>query len=822
MCRTVVAGAAALTLGLLTPAFAPATQGNRVHTLARRSTTHARCAHRRGKASSSHGHASRACARGHTFKRSDGRARKLPPATRRSGAKGGGTYPPPSVSPGAPVTGPNRNLVSPTTPAEGALPSESGGSPWPIGGVVNDPIDPKYLTELPFGKSSFWIQPWRAYLDTWPASRLIDSLGINFNVSSADAEATAQLLQDSGFKLARREIGWGALSYSEPTKFVHETDIHTSLVAMHNHGLRPLILLNANSGAPGPAKQVNLETVSEAPAGAQTVTLTPASALAVVPGKTGFDELTFGGSPDILITSIVHDVATLSRPLPSALATGRHRGTTLLYAPFAPPKLANGEPNPVFQETLAGWLSYVTTVCHEAASIFGPEGYDLEIWNELTFGSQFLDASNYYSAPNEKGSATEHSLEPGVGSEPGVSAEPEAGLEAETTLRKKTVIHEVIQALLAETVAQVRKISPGVGITDGFASESPFPSGANAPLGLTALSKHPYVGMRTFPADYDISGIRPVNALGVQDIRPKEQAPFTPLFIPSYQSDFSEYTLTATSTETLIRDLSPITTDIYGFPHGREVGPVGGSPLQKWITEYNLGISKSTFAGLTPADKAHFHAKALLRQLVAMTNKGMARDYFFAAAPGSYSLIGEDFWSALEAHPGAYPGDALGGETMSGFGNMLAQFQGPGPEGAPRQLELLSIAQDGNHAQFTGDGTAAHPTLYDREVLAVLPFQSSPTRFVIPVYVMTRNLLTLYEPGAPATDVNRFDLPDETFRITLGNLPKTSNPPSVSAYDPLRNKATPAQLISREGSTAIFEFAATDYPRILTIAYGGK
>jgi hypothetical protein len=665
---------------------------------------------------------------------------------------------------------------------------------------VTDPIDPRYLTEVPFGASSFWVQPWRAYLDTWPGSRLLEAVGINFNVSPTEAEATAQLLQDSGFKLARREIGWGALSYDNPAVFTNEAHIDTVLNALRNHGLRPLIMLNANSGAPTPARQLTLETVSAAPAGAQAVTLAPASAAQVVPGRTGFDGLSFGGSPDILITSVgAGDVATLSRPLPEALPAGAHRATTLLYAPFGPPTLASGAPNPAFQATLTGWLSYVATVCRKATSIFGPEGYDLEVWNELGFGSQFLDFEHYFTA----------------------SAEGTAD-----------VTDEVVKALLAATVAYVRDplngISPTVGVTDGFASQTPFPSGAQAPPGLTALSKHPYAGFREFPVAAREDEIVPIDALGQRDAA---RGSDTPLFVPSYDSLLPEYTLTATSTETLIRDLAPFTTHVYGDPHGREVGPPGGAPPQKWITEYNLGTGGATPVGpdgvtpapvtLTSAEEAHFQAKALLRSLVATVGKGMSRDYFFAAAPGGLSLIGESFWSALEANPSAYPGDALGGETMNGFRDMLAQFRGPGPGGAPRQLQLLAIAQDGNHAQFTGDGTAAHPTLYDRNVLAVLPFQASPTRFEIPVYVMTRDLLTLYDPDAPPTDSARFDLPDETFRITLGDLPATTNPPTINAYDPLRNTNTPAQLISRTGDTAVVEIAATDYPRILTLDYGG-
>ena len=746
-------------------------------------------------------------------------------------------------------------LTPPSAPSEHApvLPATESSSA--TGGVVNDPIDSRYLTTLRFGTTSFWIQPWRAYLDTWPASRLLDSLGINFNVTAAEAPDVARLLQDSGFKLARIEIPWSSLSYEDPTKFVNEATIRTRLEALHNHGLRPLILLNSNSGLPCPAKKVVLEITSPAPAGSTTVTLSSVSAAQVVPGKSGFDggvfnphkpkrkalgtirtrrvltpkqkqklreehrararagftPLVLQGSPAILITKMgPGDVATLSRPLPAALATGTYKGTTLLYAPFGPPRRPNGSPNPAFQATLRGWLDYVSTVSRTEQSIFGPGGYDLKIWNELSFGSQFLDAADYYS-PSPKNA--------------------------------KKALKEVTKALLADTVAYVRNpadgISPNVGVSDGFASQTPFSSGALAPGGITALSKHLYAGIKSFPSGYGAGpGALPLDALGRRDTAGSRGSPdaFTPLFVPRYQSLFPEYFLTASQTETVVRDLAPFTTKIYKAPHGRYVARPHQRPPQVWMTEYNLSTPGATPMGpdettpatgssaqLTPADEEHLHAKALLRSLVAMVSKGMTREYFFGAAhAGELSIISESFMSAVDVDPTAYPGDALGGETMTGFRNMLSEFQGPGPDGAPRQLQILSIAQDGNHAQFSGDGTAAHPDLYDRDVLAVLPFQSSPTKFVIPVYVMTRDLLTLYDPRAPSTDITRFDLPDETFRIMLGNLPETGKPPSVSAYDPLRNQSTPAQLISRTGNTAVIQIAATDYPRILTINYIGK
>jgi hypothetical protein len=641
------------------------------------------------------------------------------------------------------------------------------------------------------------------------------------------------------------EIGWDALSYTHPTQFVHEASILTRLRALRDYRLRPLLVLNANSGAPCPARAIELVSGAFAPAGSTTVTLTPASAALVRAGRTGFSPgafftvppprrrprviprltpaqhrarrtaarakrrialaegrtpLLLHANPDILITHVSGTgVATLSHPLPTALAAGVHPATTLLYAPFSAPLSPSGAPNPAFGATLRGWLSYVSSVSALARRVFGRDGYDLEVWNELTFGSQFLNVENYHRISGRAArSASKH------------------------------VTKEVNKALLDATVAYLRSprsgTSPGVGITNGFASETPFPSGADAPVGLTALSKHPYVGVRSFPAEYHVRSVHPVDALGLRDT--SSRASFRPSFVPSYQSLLPEYTLTATSTETLIRDLAPITTRIYGVPHGRRVGP-RGVPVQKWVTEYNLGAgatpvgpdetTSQSSVTLSEHDKDHFHAKALLRSFVAMISKGISREYFFAAAPGALSLIGNGFFGALEKHPGSYPGDSSGGPVTSAFARLIARTEGPGPGAAARQLSLTSITQLGDHAQFAGDGTAEHPPLYDREVLAVFPFQVAPRQFVVPVYVMTRDLLTLYRPHAPASDATRFDLPGERFQITLSGLPHSAATPVVSAYDPLSNNSTAARVIAHGANSVAVEMTATDYPRLLSI-----
>ena len=717
----------------------------------------------------------------------------------------------------------------------------------PACGAVCAPVNSAYLTDLRFGNTSPWLQPWRAYLDTWPASRLLEAIGVNFNIAPAEADATARLLHESGFRLARIGLAWGSIAYGDPAVFNDEASIRARFDALHRWHLRPLILLDANSGAPAPHVKVMLQALTPSAAGSSTIRLSPASASQVVPGKTGLDsgnfnagfvlhhhhhanplkgltpqqrrerherlkaekrklglsQLILTGNPAILIEHVAPDgTATLSRPLPRELPAGSLKAVTLRYAPFQAPRLPDGQPNPVFRETMSGWLAYVRTVSRLASSIFGPGGFDLEVWNELSFGSAFLDAARYY-------------------------ATPPAG-------EGKHATKVTTKALLAATVGWVRSsasgLSPQVGVTNGFADETPFAGGAYAPPGLTAISKHPYAGPKEYPAQYRVRPAHiPLNALGERDtVGPRGSAEqFTPRFVPRLRVLFPEYYLTAETPNTLIRDISPFTTYIYTAPHGRYVHRAGQPPLQLWVTEYNLGSKRAQPTGpngytplpntsYTPRDREHFESKVLTRSLVAMIGKGVRREYFFAAAhAGDLSLIPESFIEA--AARGGYPGSHAGGEVMATFRNLVAQFAGPGPGASARRLQLLSIKQRGDHAQFAGDGSAEHPSLLDREVLFVQPFQSSPTRFVIPFYVMTRNVLTNYRPGAPSSDLQRYDLPSETFRVTLSGLPGGN--PTVSAYDPITGARTAAVLVAHGGSQDTFELAATDYPRLLEVDY---
>jgi hypothetical protein len=261
----------------------------------------------------------------------------------------------------------------------------------------------------------------------------------------------------------------------------------------------------------------------------------------------------------------------------------------------------------------------------------------------------------------------------------------------------------------------------------------------------------------------------------------------------------------------MVRDLSPITTDLYRKPHGRNTHPAGAPPPAVWITETNLDPAGT---GLTDGDVEHFHAKSALRYFTAFVSKGVSALDLYAAKGGTWSLIDPAFFEAL-GRSGAYPGDAAGGETPRAVRRLVGALAGAQPLDKVRPLSLLEVSDRHDHKQFEGDGTAAHPPLYDRDVLAFFPFQVRPGRYVVPVYVMTRNLAKLYRPGAPASDHSRYDLPPERFTLTIGGLRSTHV--VARATDPLTGATVPVKVVSRRRERLVVELPVTDAPRLLTL-----
>ena len=172
-------------------------------------------------------------------------------------------------------------------------------------------------------------------------------------------------------------------------------------------------------------------------------------------------------------------MASLSRPLPTSMRAGSVAAATLRFAPFAPPRLADGAPNPRFEHTLAGWLAYVKATAELVRRLYGSDDFDVEVWNEVGSASEFLSERNYYSPVPD----------------PGATGDP-------------------LNAILAATVRMLANPAnrlTDVKVGDGFSDGTPFPSGATVPPGTAALDKHPYPApLNIHPGWVPEPSIRPV------------------------------------------------------------------------------------------------------------------------------------------------------------------------------------------------------------------------------------------------------------------------------------------------------------------------
>ena len=281
----------------------------------------------------------------------------------------------------------------------------------------------------------------------------------------ADPEIRIRHLARHGFAHIRLEIGWGNVSYEDESRLANADSLRPILLACKKWHVRPLILLNAHQGAPCPVRFFERTVTAAAHKGDRQVTLDSTDGLHI--GYSGLSQLTQYWAAEALITAIDGKTVMLSKPLPKDIAAGSHVPmATLKYRPFAAPGSDD------YKETVAGWLRYVDTVEQFVRDALGTQGqkdagFDLEVWNELTFGDEFLYLNHYYDPP------------PVEYEERGVWGN-----------------------LVRETAAHVeahRDLFPGVLIGDGFANTIPWPASSQEPAGVTAIDKHPYAGRRDLP-----------------------------------------------------------------------------------------------------------------------------------------------------------------------------------------------------------------------------------------------------------------------------------------------------------------------------------
>jgi hypothetical protein len=628
-----------------------------------------------------------------------------------------------------------------------------------IAGQLAGPYtDSTYFTKIAFGEHSHYLQPWRAYLETMPAQRFVNGVGLNLPGNNPNPDVLMQMLSKCGIKTGRIEIGWGNLDYQTEALPDNNHSLGNLLQACKKWGIRPLILLNAHQGVPCPLQFFSRTTVAQADSGSKQVQIDNVQGLVV--GKSGINGITGYWAAEGLITAINGNVITISKALRKTIPANTQVPMALLkYCPFSVPGSAD------YNETMAGWKKYAGTVGTFAATALGTvtsadKGFDLEIWNELTFGSEFLSINNYYDAPKPY------------------------------TYSENDIWSNLVDTTAAYLTAHSDNFS-GVRCVDGFSNTIPWTASSQLPSRINALSKHPYAGRKTFPKDE-------------QNGNNLDAAGNTGTFVPSYTEMFPEYFGCALQTETMVRDMGPITTDIYKTNHGRYAR--AGNPCWAWMTEVGIGPNENGITDTTTA--LALKAKTSLRYYAFFLNKGVENLQIYSATEGNMGLgIVLDKFVDYTKNNATYPANdsVYLSPAMRAIRNLTAPLATGLDEGLTldncRKLTVLSLTDTHDHAQFTGNGTAANPNLYDREVFAFLPFQVNANRFIIAYYVMTRDVQTALAP--------------EKFTLSVKGINGTGA--QFSTYDPLNNQDVPLTVNSVHDSIINLTVTAADYPYLLTV-----
>ena len=690
---------------------------------------------------------------------------------------------------------------------------------------LEGPYEDPRQQEVAFGRVSFYLTPWRAYMDTWPAQQYLNSLGINLKVPLPALRATAKLLAQAGFRSARVELGWSSLGYYDLAQTPREKGYRETFQALKAADLRPLVLLNANSGAPVPSVGIVERLWQPAPQGAREIVVDRPELIR--PGYTGLLKMANQrlGFPLITAVDLQTGRCQLSAPLPHDLPAGKLELVKLKYHPFSGPLLADGTPNPFAQETLEGWKAFVATASQMVKEALGTEGaadagFDLEVWNELNFGSDFLDEKFYYDPPRKF--KTQISYE----NHGRTSTGPES-----------------ILPLTVDFVTNPQNRLPGVRVISGLSNQRPWENGVSMWPGQAGFSRHYYTNLDPWGRFRGFRGLLspttnprpnsgPLNALGQVDGKKDGIDWFTvtpgTFFVPTLAFSMPEGWHYAAFPEYITRDVQP-------FPglwrdHYRYSNPGDGRPAQVWMTETNTDRSawlKNLIAEqkLDPADPrlielSHYlGAKALLRTFVFQSHKGVHTLEVFAAHGEDLSLavIPESFFKALEeeGYQLTERVRAQAGLQLKVLGRVNELMKTGEPLEVTRPLAVSELVEHQPRLVFKGDGTPAHPDRFNRDDFACLPFQLAAGKYAIPYYVVTRNMVHDWNPALDPLDPSRYDMPEQIFDLTLENL--RGEEAKVSAWDPLTDKKVPLSVLSSQANTLKVKLRVTDYPRFLLV-----
>lgn len=598
-------------------------------------------------------------------------------------------------------------------------------------------VDPTQL-DCPFPKHSFYKQPWRGFLETRRGYDFVRGIGINYNVPSND-DLAVRLLAESGFKCFRIEIGWSSVDWDEQ-RLNNEARWHHVLELCKRYGIRPVLLLNANHGVPCPAKFFTSKLAVDAAKGSRTVRFV--NTTGIVPGYSGINQLTQYWAAEALITAVDEKTGecTLSKPLPKDLKRDEAVPmATLKYLPLYPVG------TPQYEETAAGWVRYAKLVTRLARDV-GIDLFDVEIWNELSFGSNFTEAQHYF--------------------------EPSPFKNVPDFLHKGGTCWE----LARRTAEAVKAGNPRIQCIWGFSNTTFYhcPIG-ELPPGIDGQSYHPYgTGPRRLPEqethkdhpDFNLEGYTPKIEIKMPE---------------GWAHEFIQ-------TECIMRLLNP---------EARKIHPPGTDHFHHYMTEHGVAPVE---CGITDAAQSyHLKTLCMLRSFCLWLNKGVDQLDYFAAyeeKPEGFGILPTDF---LKLSPDA-KFDDVATEPMRALRNLLRTFDGAEPIETTTGMNI-HVQELGEPLKiFDGDGTAAHPPLWQRDAVAVLPWQLTKAKFVIAAYLMT------YDATKPVGE--------RPYVITLGGL--GGSHPAVNYLDPT-SKTKLGFESTADNIGVIIRLNLSDMPRLILV-----
>jgi hypothetical protein len=526
--------------------------------------------------------------------------------------------------------------------------------------------DPSQL-DVPWPKHSHVKQPWRGFLETRSAHDFLRGIGINYNVPGND-ETVVRLLAESGFRAFRREIGWGSVKWDE-TGLNGEDRLRKFAALCKAHDIRITMLLNAHQGVPCPAKFFNKRLAEDAPKDARTVKFSDTRD--IVAGRTGISGLTDYWAAEALVTRVNEATGEcdLSKPLPKELKKDKDVPmATLKYLPLHPVG------TPEFDETAQGWIRYAQIICR-ALKESGIDDFDLEIWNELTFGTQFLNANNYHNPKPFKFT--------------------------------KDFFNEGGQCweLARRTVEAVRREYPKVRFIWGFSNTTFFHTSVEKlPPGIDGQSYHPYgTGTRKLPEQEYHRGKPELNLDG---------------FTPAIQIRCPEgWAHTFIQTESLMRHINP---------EARKRRPPGVSRFSHYMTEHGVLPEE---CGIHDEPRAwEIKTKCALRSFCLWMNKGVDVLHYFCAYENKALGFG-----LLPPDAAKLPADAafekVATPPMRAVRNLTRALEGSVPLKETRPLELSVNPVCTPKEVFKG--------LTHADLFAFLPWQVNDGKVAVAVYVMT-------------------------------------------------------------------------------------